>query len=61
MRIVQVKTGHVSLVTKLQAVDSVQCVVVCDHNYLIGAVKNGNLIVWAMNSHWRCFIALLLK
>lgn len=60
MRIVQVKTGHVSLVTKLQAVDSVQCVVVCDPNYLIAAV-NGNLIVWAMNSHWRCFIALLLK
>ncbi|XP_010477867.1 PREDICTED: uncharacterized protein LOC104756910 [Camelina sativa] len=53
VRIVQVKTGHVSLVTKLQADDSVQCVVVCDPNYLIVAVKSGNLIVWDMNSHWR--------
>jgi len=53
VRIVQVKTGHVSLVTKLQADDSVQCVVVCDPNNLIAAVKSGNLIVWAMNSHWR--------
>ncbi|EFH69666.1 predicted protein [Arabidopsis lyrata subsp. lyrata] len=52
VRIVQVKTGHVSLVTKLQADDSVQCVVVCDPNNLIAAVKSGNLIVWAMNSHW---------
>lgn len=54
MRIVQVKTGHVTLVTKLQAVDSVQCVVVCDPNYLIAVVKSGNLIVWDMNSQWRC-------
>ncbi|KAL1198392.1 hypothetical protein V5N11_004212 [Cardamine amara subsp. amara] len=53
VRIFQVKTGHVSLVTKLQADDSVQCVVVCDPNYLIAAVKSGNLIVWDMNSHWR--------
>ncbi|KFK28994.1 hypothetical protein AALP_AA7G075200 [Arabis alpina] len=53
LRIVQMKTGHVSLVTKLQAVDSVQCVVVCDPNYLIAVVKSGNLIVWAMDSHWR--------
>ncbi|EOA36038.1 hypothetical protein CARUB_v10008119mg, partial [Capsella rubella] len=53
VRIVQLKTGHVSLVTKLQAVDSVQCVVVCDPNYLIAAVKSGNLIIWGMNSHWR--------
>lgn len=53
VRIVQVKTGHVSLVTKLQADDSVQCVVVCDPNNLIAAVKSGNLIVWALNSHWR--------
>ncbi|VYS47194.1 unnamed protein product [Arabidopsis thaliana] len=52
VRIVQVKTGHVSLVTKLQVDDSVQCVVVCDPNNLIAAVKSGNLIVWAMNSHW---------
>ncbi|CAN8291517.1 unnamed protein product [Cochlearia groenlandica] len=52
LRIVQVKTGHVSLVTKLKAVDSVQCVVVCDPNYLVATFKSGNLIVWAMNSHW---------
>lgn len=54
MRIVEVKTGYVSLVTKLQAVDSVQCVVVCDPDYLVAVVKGGNLIVWAMNSSWRC-------
>ncbi|CAA7020204.1 unnamed protein product [Microthlaspi erraticum] len=53
VRIVQVKTGHVTLVTKLQAVDSVQCAVVCDPNYLVAVVKSGNLIVWAMNSQWR--------
>ncbi|KAG5385473.1 hypothetical protein IGI04_036943 [Brassica rapa subsp. trilocularis] len=53
VRIVEVKTGYVSLVTKLQAVDSVQCVVVCDPDYLVAVVKGGNLIVWAMNSNWR--------
>ncbi|CAN6881671.1 unnamed protein product [Brassica oleracea] len=53
VRIVEVKTGYVSLVTKLQAVDSVQCVVVCDPDYLVAVVKGGNLIVWAMNSSWR--------
>ncbi|KAG2269549.1 hypothetical protein Bca52824_064104 [Brassica carinata] len=53
MRIVEVKTGYVSLVTKLKAVDSVQCVVVCDPKYLVAVVKGGNLIVWAMNSNWR--------
>lgn len=53
MRIVEVKTGYVSLVTKLQAVDSVQCLVVCDPDYLVAVVKGGNLIVWAMNSNWR--------
>ncbi|KAF2549449.1 hypothetical protein F2Q70_00020673 [Brassica cretica] len=53
VRIVEVKTGYVSLVTKLQAVDSVQCVVVCDPDYLAAVVKGGNLIVWAMNSSWR--------
>ncbi|XP_024007740.1 uncharacterized protein LOC18992450 [Eutrema salsugineum] len=53
VRIVEVKAGYVSLVTKLQAVDSVQCVVVCDPNYLIAVVKSGNLIAWAMNSDWR--------
>ncbi|CAH2033897.1 unnamed protein product [Thlaspi arvense] len=53
VRIVQVKNGYVSLVTKLQAVDSVQCVVVCDPNYVIAVIKSGNLIVWAMNPHWR--------
>ncbi|CDY16152.1 BnaA09g28860D [Brassica napus] len=53
VRIVEVKTGYVSLVTKLQAVDSVQCLVVCDPDYLVAVVKGGNLIVWAMNSNWR--------
>lgn len=53
VRIIEMKTGYVSLVTKLQAVDSVQCVVVCDPKYLVAVVKGGNLIVWAMNSNWR--------
>lgn len=53
VKIVEVKTGYVSLVTKLQAVDSVQCVVVCDPQYLVAVVKGGNLIVWTMNSTWR--------
>ncbi|KAJ0257810.1 DNA binding protein [Hirschfeldia incana] len=53
VRIVEVKTGYVSLVTKLQAIDSVQCVVVCDPYYLVAVVKGGNLIVWTMNSNWR--------
>lgn len=53
VKIVEMKTGYVSLVTKLQAADSVQCVVVCDPKYLVAVVKGGNLIVWAINSKWR--------
>ncbi|CAH8390132.1 unnamed protein product [Eruca vesicaria subsp. sativa] len=53
VRIVEVKIGYVSLVTKLQAVDNVECVVVCDPDYLVYVVKGENLIVWAMDSYWR--------
>ncbi|XP_010551369.1 PREDICTED: uncharacterized protein LOC104822000 isoform X2 [Tarenaya hassleriana] len=53
IRIVQVTLGHVSLVTKLQAVENVQCMVVCDPSYLVAVGKSGKLMVWVMDSSWR--------
>ncbi|GLT36955.1 hypothetical protein SLA2020_113000 [Shorea laevis] len=52
VKIVQVKPGYVSLMTKLKTADSLRCVLVCETNYVIAAGKSGNLHVWAMNETW---------
>ncbi|XP_022776714.1 uncharacterized protein LOC111318239 isoform X2 [Durio zibethinus] len=52
VKIVQVNPGYVSLVAKLETVESVQCILVSENNYLVAAEKSGRLHLWVMNSAW---------
>ncbi|MBA0743969.1 hypothetical protein Gogos_006615, partial [Gossypium gossypioides] len=52
VKIVRVNPGYVSLVAKLEAVESVLCILVCENDYLLAAGKSGRLYLWAMNSTW---------
>lgn len=53
VKIVQVKLGYVSLVTRLKAVESQRCILVCEPNNLVSIGKSGRLHLWFMNSTWR--------
>ncbi|CAK7326230.1 unnamed protein product [Dovyalis caffra] len=53
LKIVQVKTGYVSVLVKLRTVDSVQCILVCEPNHLIAAGESGRLHLWTMNLAWK--------
>ncbi|TYH96539.1 hypothetical protein ES332_A12G184200v1 [Gossypium tomentosum] len=52
VKIVRVNPGYVSLVAKLETVESVLCILVCENDYLLAAGKSGRLYLWAMNSTW---------
>ncbi|KAK6242610.1 hypothetical protein SCA6_007999 [Theobroma cacao] len=52
VKIVRVNHGYVSLVAKLETVESVQCILVCENNYLVAAGTSGRLHLWVMNSTW---------
>ncbi|KAJ6689891.1 hypothetical protein OIU85_006208 [Salix viminalis] len=52
VKIVQVKTGYVSVLVKLSTSDSVQCILACEPNHLIAAGESGRLHLWTMNSAW---------
>ncbi|KAG6764005.1 hypothetical protein POTOM_031457 [Populus tomentosa] len=52
VKIVQVKTGYVSVLVKLSTVDSMQCILVCEPNHLIATGESGRLHLWTMNSAW---------
>ncbi|KAA8532878.1 hypothetical protein F0562_033005 [Nyssa sinensis] len=52
VKIVQVKLGYVSVMTKLKTVDNVHCILVCEPNYLVGVEESGKLHLWIMNSTW---------
>ncbi|GMI99857.1 hypothetical protein like AT1G26330 [Hibiscus trionum] len=52
VKIVRVNPGYVSLVAKLEIGESVQCILVCENDYLLAAGKSGRLHLWVMNSTW---------
>ncbi|XWS34214.1 hypothetical protein CRYUN_Cryun21dG0021100 [Craigia yunnanensis] len=52
VKIVQVNPGYVSLVAKLETVESVQCILVSENNHLVAAGKSGRLHLWVMNLIW---------
>lgn len=53
LKIVQVEHGYVSVVTTLETVDNVHCILVCEPNRLVSVGESGKLQVWVMNSKWR--------
>ncbi|TKY75463.1 nucleus protein [Spatholobus suberectus] len=52
LKIVQVEHGYVSVVTTLESVDNVHCILVCEPNRLVFVGESGRLQVWVMNSTW---------
>ncbi|XP_038997347.1 uncharacterized protein LOC120122221 [Hibiscus syriacus] len=52
VKIVRVNSGYVSLVAKVETIQSVQCILVCENDYLLAAGKSGRLHLWVMNSTW---------
>ncbi|KAL2576488.1 hypothetical protein AAZV13_16G079900 [Glycine max] len=52
LKIVQVEHGYVSVVTTLETVDNVHCILVCEPNRLVSVGESGKLQVWVMNSKW---------
>lgn len=61
VKIVKIKFGYVSVVTKLKTVDCVRHILVCEPNYLVAFGKSGRLHIWVMNSTWRLVLLLLLN
>lgn len=53
MKIVQAKSGYVSVVANLKTDDSVQCILVCEPYYVIAVGESGRMHVWEMDSTWR--------
>ncbi|KAL0003640.1 hypothetical protein SO802_011201 [Lithocarpus litseifolius] len=52
VKIVRVKFGYVSVVVKLTTVDNLQCILVCEPNYLVTVGESGRLHLCVMNSTW---------
>ncbi|XP_020416377.1 uncharacterized protein LOC18791472 isoform X3 [Prunus persica] len=52
VKIVQVRLGYVSKVASLKAVDSLECILVCEPNNLVAVGESGRLHLWVMNSTW---------
>ncbi|KAK8604295.1 hypothetical protein V6N13_099242 [Hibiscus sabdariffa] len=52
VKIVRVNPGYVSLVAKVETVQTVQCILVCENDFLLAAGKSGRLHLWVMNSTW---------
>ncbi|XP_038705729.1 uncharacterized protein LOC120001458 isoform X2 [Tripterygium wilfordii] len=52
VKIVQIKAGYVSVVTKLRTVENVQLILACEPSHLIAVGESGRLQIWAMNSTW---------
>ncbi|XP_048319035.1 uncharacterized protein LOC107429040 isoform X1 [Ziziphus jujuba] len=52
VKIVNVKVGYVSIVTKLRTVDRLNCLLVCEPDHLVAVGDSGRLHLWVMNSAW---------
>lgn len=53
VKIVKVNFGYVSVVSKLIASESLQCLLVCEPNHLVAVGESGRLYLWVMNLTWR--------
>ncbi|KAG9155571.1 hypothetical protein Leryth_009968 [Lithospermum erythrorhizon] len=52
VKIVQVKGGFVTVVTKMKTAGCVYCILVCGPTSLVAAEESGKLYLWVMNSSW---------
>ncbi|KAK7386642.1 hypothetical protein VNO78_26976 [Psophocarpus tetragonolobus] len=52
LKIVQVEHGYVSVITILETIDNVHCILVSEPNRLVSVGESGKLQVWVMNSEW---------
>ncbi|KAL9149122.1 hypothetical protein ABFS82_12G090300 [Erythranthe guttata] len=52
VKIVRLRRGYASLVTKLETAQGVCCLLVCEPSFLLAAEADGKLKLWIMNSAW---------
>ncbi|KAF2298973.1 hypothetical protein GH714_029469 [Hevea brasiliensis] len=52
VKIVEVKSGYVSVLLKLRTTDNLQCILVCEPDHLVAAGESRRLHLWTMNSSW---------
>ncbi|MCD7445931.1 hypothetical protein HAX54_024632 [Datura stramonium] len=52
VKIVQIRNGYVSVVTKLKTTLTVCCILVCPPDHLVAVEESGKLYIWIMNSKW---------
>ncbi|KAL7132664.1 hypothetical protein ABFS83_12G090100 [Erythranthe nasuta] len=52
VKIVRLRRGYASLVTKLETAQGVSCLLVCEPSFLLAAEADGKLKLWIMNSAW---------
>ncbi|KAL0424869.1 UNVERIFIED_CONTAM: hypothetical protein Sradi_1021700 [Sesamum radiatum] len=53
VKIVKLRSGYASLVTRLETTQRICCFLVCEPNFLLAAEEGGKLKLWVMNSGWR--------
>ncbi|KAK4357979.1 hypothetical protein RND71_023589 [Anisodus tanguticus] len=53
VKIVQIRNGYVSLITKLKTTLRVCWILVCPPDHLVAVDESGKLYIWVMNSQWR--------
>ncbi|CAI9096435.1 OLC1v1032586C2 [Oldenlandia corymbosa var. corymbosa] len=56
IKIVHVKVGYISVVSKLKTAQTVRYILVCEPNYLVATEDSGKLCLWMMNSRWSAHI-----
>ncbi|XP_055809882.1 uncharacterized protein LOC129880068 isoform X2 [Solanum dulcamara] len=52
VKIVQIRNGYLSLITKLKTKLRVCCILVCPPDHLVAVEESGKLYIWIMNSKW---------
>ncbi|KAL0396900.1 UNVERIFIED_CONTAM: hypothetical protein Scaly_0138400 [Sesamum calycinum] len=52
VKIVKLRSGYASLVTRLETTQRICCFLVCEPNFLLAAEEGGKLKLWVMNSGW---------
>ncbi|XP_069153942.1 uncharacterized protein [Solanum lycopersicum] len=53
VKIMQIRNGYLSLITKLKTTLRVCCILVCPPDHLVAVEESGKLYVWVMNTNWR--------
>ncbi|XP_019069633.2 uncharacterized protein [Solanum lycopersicum] len=52
VKIMQIRNGYLSLITKLKTTLRVCCILVCPPDHLVAVEESGKLYVWVMNTNW---------